>query len=268
MRRFPAVGHLRCAWRRVATAKRPALLLIVAVAALSIGLLSQNSFALGHEARQQNPPPDFSADRFDMQVRSDMFAGMAGDREAFERAMKLCEQALAQDRKNVAALVWHGSGLVFQAGQMFRAGDYISGKQVIVRGFKEMDDSVAQAPESLTTLIPRGASLLAYAAHSSDPERAKPRLLQGLADYEKVLAIQKALWSTLPAHSRGELLSGLAEGWLRAGDAAKARNYAQRIVDELPGTRYVARAKDFVAASTAPAQLDWPCIGCHAGSAR
>ena len=212
---------------------------------------------------EQYPGADFSPQNFDMLVRGDMFAGMGGNREAFDRAMKLCEQALAQDPKNPAALVWHGSGLVFQAGQMFRTGDYTNGKQVIVRGFREMDDAVALAPDSLATLIPRGATLLTYASHSSDPARAKPRLLQGLADYEKVLAIQKSQWNTLPAHSRGELLSGLAEGWVRAGDAAKARTYAQRIVDELPGTEYAARSREFLAASAAPAQLDWPCLGCH-----
>jgi len=250
----------------VATAFLPALLLTASLAALSMGLTPQIGFALGRRAQQQNASPDLSSGRFDMLVRSDMFAGMAGDREALDRAMKLCEQALIENQKNPAALVWHGSGLVFQAGQMFRAGDYINGKQVIVRGFREMDDAVALAPESLDTLIPRGASLLGYAAHSGDPERAKPRLEQGLADYEKVLAIQKQRWSALPAHSRGELLSGLAEGWMRAGNAAKARSYAQHIVDEMPNSRYATRAKEFLDAPNPPAQLDWPCLGCHTGA--
>jgi hypothetical protein len=91
---------------------------------------------------------------------------------------------------------------------------------------------------------------------------------KGLADYEKILAIQTRVWSTTPVHSRGELLSGLVEGWVRAGDAAKARSYAQRIVDELPGSPYAARAKQFLASVGAPAQLDWPCIGCHAAMGR
>lgn len=245
-----------------------ALLLAASLAVGSSGLNPPSSSVRSRAAGQQNPSPDLSPERFDLLVRSNMFTGMAGDRESLERAMKLCEQALAQNPKNPAALVWHGSGLVFQAGQKFRTGDYINGKQVIVRGFREMDDAVALAPESLTMLIPRGASLLGYAKHSSDPERAKPRLVQGLADYEKVLALQKQGWEKLPAHSRGELLSGLVEGWVRVGDAAKARSYAQRIVDELPGSRYAARAKEFLEASPAPAQVDWQCLGCHAASPR
>lgn len=218
---------------------------------------------------QGNPPGSASSpERFDLQVRGEMFSGMAGDREALERAMKRCEQRLEKEPKNPEALVWHGSGLVFQASQLFRAGDYANGKTTIVRGLKEMDDAVALEPESVAVRIPRGASLLSYAAHSSDPQRARPRLEMGLADYEKVLAIQKAEWPHMPAHSRGELLSALAAGWLQAGDAAKARSYAQRIVAELPGSRYAERAQSFLEAVPGPERLDWPCLGCHVSRAR
>jgi len=238
-----------------------ALLAATSIAALFLVVAPQPGTAQS-AASGQTP------ERFDMVVRGDMFSGMAGDREAMDRAMKLCEQRLEKNAKDPEALVWHGSGLVFQAGQMFRSGDYANGKQVIVRGFREMDDAVALAPDSLTTLIPRGASLLGYASHSSDPARARPRLEMALADYEKVLNLQKPDWERLPLHSRGELLSALAAGWLQAGDAAKARTYAQRIVQEMPGSRYAARAQAFLTASNPPAQLDWPCLGCHVGTAR
>ena len=175
--------------------------------------------------------------------------------------------ALAKNPKNEEALVWHGSGLTFQAGQMFRAGDYANGKAAIIRGFREMDDAVALAPDSVAVLIPRGAALLGYATHSTDAARSRPQLEKALADYEKVLANQKPGWEKLPVHSRGELLSGLAEGWLRAGDAGKARGYAQRIVSDLPGSKYGARAQAFLAEANPPAQLDWQCIGCHAAHA-
>ena len=231
-------------------------LLTLSLAALAVTVYT-SSFACAGQA-----PPQ----RFDNTVRSDMFAGMAGDQEALNRAMKRCEDALERNPKNEEALVWHGSGLVYQAGQLFRSGDYTNGKVAVIRGLREMDDAVALAPDSITVLIPRGASLLGYATHSSDPARSRPQLEKGLADYEKVLAIQKSAWNTLPAHSRGELLSGLVTGWLRAGDPAKARDYAQRIVGDLPGSRYAARAQDVLTQTSPPAQLDWQCIGCHAGS--
>ena len=246
----------------------PAFLLAASLLALFFALIPQNGLARARQNSAARPAHPREEERFDNLVRDEMFAGMAGDAAAFGRAMKRCEQALAADPKDVQALVWHGSGLVFQAGQLFRSGDFMKGKEVILRGFKEMDDAVVLAPNDIAVLIPRGASLLSYAKNSRDQERARPRLQQGLADYEKALALQSQSWNSMPVHSRGELLSGLAEGWLRAGDAAKARVYAQRIVDDLPGTPYAARAKEFLAASPAPAQLDWNCIGCHNAMAR
>jgi hypothetical protein len=259
-------GSVRCglAFGRLARFVLPIFLLFALPAFLFLAL-----FAPRIAARPWPPgaAPAAAApqasDRFDRLVRSDMFAGMAGDPEALARAMKQCEEALAGDPKKPEALVWHGSGLVFQAGQMFRGGDYQNGKAAIIRGFREMDDAAALAPGDIRVLIPRGASLLGYAAHATDPARARPQLEKGLADYEKVLAIQKPVWDTLPVHSRGELLSGLVEGWLRAGEAAKARDYARRIVSDLPASRYATRAKAFLAEANPPAQLHWECMGCH-----
>ncbi len=63
-----------------------------------------------------------SRPRFDMLVRSDFFAGFAGDRERLARAMATCERYLAENPAHAEALVWHGSGLLFQAGRRLRAG--------------------------------------------------------------------------------------------------------------------------------------------------
>ena len=64
--------------------------------------------------------PQPSPTRFDYQVREDMFRGFAGDRHAFKRAMALCETRLAENPNHAEALVWHASGLLFQAGEAFR----------------------------------------------------------------------------------------------------------------------------------------------------
>src|SRR5580704_10733105 len=79
-----------------------------------------------------------AAERFDAQVRNDFFAGFAGNREALERAMKLCEQVLASNPKQAEAMVWHGSGTFFQAGQSARAGDYQMAGELSKRGRDEM----------------------------------------------------------------------------------------------------------------------------------
>jgi tetratricopeptide (TPR) repeat protein len=192
-----------------------------------------------------------------------MFAGLAGDSAALDRAMKLCEETLARDPENAEALVWHGSGLSYQASLAFRAGDYAKGGSMIGRAFREMDDAVAKEPDGLGVLIPRGATLLEYAKHDPSPDRARAELEKGLGDYEKVLMLQKSDWQNRPLHARGELLSGLAEGWLQAGDSDKARSYMARIVQETAGSAYATRAQEFLNASAPPKQLDWHCIGCH-----
>src|SRR5262245_41197143 len=65
--------------------------------------------------------------RFDYLVREDMFRGFAGDTAALERAMALCETRLAENPNNAEALVWHGTGLLFRAGEAVRTGDYDKG---------------------------------------------------------------------------------------------------------------------------------------------
>lgn len=203
------------------------------------------------------------AERFDNQVRADMFAGLAGDRTAMDRAMKLCEETLAKDPENPEALVWHGSGSIFLGGQAMRAADYAKGGPLLAQGLREMDDAVAKAPDRIGVLIPRGATLLEYSQRDPRPAQAQAELEKGLDDYERVLVLQKPDWQNRPLHARGELLSGLAEGWFRAGDSDKARSYMNRIVRETAGSAYATRAQDFLNASAPPKQLDWHCIGCH-----
>jgi hypothetical protein len=227
---------------------------------VTVVLLCGTVFAAFLAARQG------PAERFDMLVRSDMFAGMAGDNAAMDRAMKLCEDMLAKNPENPEVLVWHGTGLVFLGSQAIHAGDFAKGKPTMARGLREMDDAVAKLPDQIEVLIPRGASLLEYSKHDPSPDRAHAALEKALGDYEKVLALQKSRWAEVSLHSRGELLSGLAEGWLRAGDAAKARVYMERLTKELAGSRYAARAHDYLSSATPPDHLDWHCLGCHVSS--
>src|SRR5262245_45779758 len=98
--------------------------------------------------------------RFDLKVRNDFFAGLAGNQEALDRGMKACEEALAADPKNAEAMVWHGSGLYFQAGRAFQSGDQQKGMDLWTRGLKEMKTAEELAPDSIGVLIPRGAVLL------------------------------------------------------------------------------------------------------------
>src|ERR1700681_3508675 len=128
--------------------------------------------------------------RFDMQVRNDFFAGFGGDAAAFDRGMKACEQVLAQNPKHAEALVWHGGGLFYRSGQLFRKGDMNKGMELYERGLSEMNDAVAIAPENVGVLIPRGAVLLTASRAMPPGDQASQLLAQGLIDFEKVYGLQ------------------------------------------------------------------------------
>src|SRR5215208_3849596 len=107
-------------------------------------------------AAQGTAPPA----RFDVLVRADFFAGFGGDEARLARGMEACERSLAENPKHPEALVWHGSGLAFQAGMAFQRNDGPTGTALWSRGLAEMDEAVALAPENVGVLIPRGAMLL------------------------------------------------------------------------------------------------------------
>jgi tetratricopeptide (TPR) repeat protein len=203
------------------------------------------------------------AQRFDDVIRADFFAGMSGDVARFDRAMQVCEEALASNRRNPPALVWHGAGLLVRSGAAFRAGRVDEGLELRARAMQEMSDAVAMAPDDIQVLIPRAAILVSSARFSPDVQ-ARDMARLAAADYEKVLALQAPYASTLGAHSLGELLGGLATAYRVLGDTQRASEYLQRISKELPGTAYDLKAQKWLADLAAVPKEDRFCLGCHA----
>jgi len=208
---------------------------------------------------QQAPPA-----RFDMVVRTDFFAGFAGDEARLKRAMETCERTLAEDPSHAEAMVWHGAGLFFQAGAAFRQGHSEHGLELFGRGMKEMDDAVALAPNDVGVLIPRGAVLLTGTRFMAT-DQATPLIQKAVGDYEKTLTLQTASgqFEALGDHPKGELLFGLAEGYSRLGQPQKARTYFERLMKDAGGSGHAPQAQTFLATGTAPAVQGLGCVGCH-----
>jgi tetratricopeptide (TPR) repeat protein len=200
--------------------------------------------------------------RFDMQVRTDFFAGFAGDSARMARAMDVCERALADNPRHAEALVWHGSGLTFQAGMAFQKGDAQAGMELFARGTREMDDAVALAPDNVGVRIPRGA-LLFQATRNMPPAMAKPLLEKAVSDYERTLELQASYFDTLGDHPKGELLFGLAEGYSRLGQLDKARVYFERLTHDAPNSGQTPKAKEWLETGTLPPSTGLGCVGCH-----
>lgn len=208
---------------------RPVALCTIVVVAMSVGLVRAS----------QTP-------RFDELVREDFFAGLEGDQTKFQRAMKLCEDTLARQPKHAEAMVWHGAGLVWLAGQSFQKQDLQRGSELWDKGLKEMDEALALEPDNVGVLIPRGATFLEASKHVPMADVQQSLLQQGLAAYEKTLTLQQSYFASLSVHAKGELLIGLADGWDRAGDKRKARSYYERILKDCPDSSYAERAKKWL----------------------
>jgi tetratricopeptide (TPR) repeat protein len=208
-------------------------------------------------------PEQASADTWDYAiVRADMFAGLGGDAARFARAMAACERTLAREPKHPEALVWHGAGLFFQAGQAFQSGDMAKGGPLWERGLAEMNEAVALAPASLAVVIPRGAVLL-QAARVVPAPMAEPLLRTGVEDFEHVLELQQTYFHTLGDHPKGELLFGLADGYARLGDKVKARAYFERLTAEAPTSGQAPRGRAWLETGVVPPAAGLGCFGCH-----
>ena len=130
--------------------------------------------------------------RFDHKVRQDFFAGIAGDKAALARGMKTTEELLNKNPDHAEALVWHGSGLYSQAGDMFRnGGDQAKGMELFMKGQQEMDRAAALAPTSIGVRIPRGATYLTSTRFMGNAPFVKPLIEKGLSDYQAAYEIQK-----------------------------------------------------------------------------
>jgi tetratricopeptide (TPR) repeat protein len=201
-------------------------------------------------------------ERFDLLVRDDFFAGLLEqDSAALDRAMKLCEDTLARDPNHAEAMVWHGGGLIMRAGNAFRAGDRATGGRLWTQGLAEMDRAVELEPDNVGTRIPRGSVLLAVAQYA--PPQVRTVLLEkAVGDYEHTLKLQKHEFDRLSRHARSQLLYGLADGWQRRGDQARARAYYQRLSSVAGDSAYGKRARAYLAGDTAPRKMQ--CGGCHA----
>ena len=199
-----------------------------------------------------------------MMVRNDLFAGFSGDAAALERAMKATEATLAENPNHAEALVWHGAGTYFLAGQAFQKGDPQKGMELAKKGIAEMDRAVAIAPNDIAVRVPRGSVLITATRFQQGPHVA-PLVARAVSDFEKAYEIQGAMLDKLGTHPKGELLLALADGYNRTGNKEKAKLFYERAANEMSGTVYARSAKEWLeTGALAPQKAG--CLGCHASN--
>jgi tetratricopeptide (TPR) repeat protein len=183
-----------------------------------------------------------AAERFDYQVRDDMFRAFGGNEAAFKNAMSIIDERLSANPDDAEALVWRGAGRYWKAGQEFGAGDVTGGRALAATAMVDLDRAFALQPDNIGVLIPRAAVLLAAARNQPEPARASDLAARAAVNFETALARRQPVFDQLARHNRGEYLSGLAESWAIAGDREKSETYLRRILAELPNSPYAERA--------------------------
>src|SRR5262245_81349 len=181
-------------------------------------------------------------ERFDYQVRDDMFRAFGGNEAALKSAMATIEETLKEQPDHGEALVWRGAGRSWMAGRAFEAGDAAGARTMAAAGMADMDRALALEPNNIGVLIPRAAVLLAMSRNQRDAARKQELAGQAAANFETALALRQQAFDRLGQHNRGEYLSGLAESWALAGNQDTAERYLRRILAELPNSRYAERA--------------------------
>jgi len=199
-------------------------------------------------------------DGFEYRVRSDFFDGMRGDTAALDRAVKVCDDALARQPDHAEALVWHGGAMMARARQAFGGGDRATGMKLYQQGLVEMDRAVALAPNDVGVRIPRGAVLLGVAAFVPEPEKSR-LVARAVSDYEVALARQAPRFGELTLHAREQLLYGLTDGYAVLGQADKAQATYQRMSADAAGSELLPRARARAAGEAVDGAT--PCAACH-----
>jgi tetratricopeptide (TPR) repeat protein len=200
------------------------------------------SFGLAILAAAGVAAASLAEQRFDYQVRDDMFRAFGGNEAALKNALAMIEEKLSENPDHAEALVWRGAARYWQAGRAFGAGDVAGARALATTGLADMDRAIALQPGTIGVLVPRAAVLLTAARNQRDPARARDLAARAAADFETALSIRRPAFEQLGQHNRGEYLSGLGESWALAGDADKAESYLRRILAELPNSPYAERA--------------------------
>jgi tetratricopeptide (TPR) repeat protein len=198
---------------------------------------------------------------------TDLLGALNGDMEKLNRGMQTLEALLAKDPRDPEVKVLYGNGLFARSGEAIQKGDMQNAMKFWQSALNEMAQAVEIAPESLYVRARRGVALISASRSDSIPEpMARPLIQLAVGDFVKVLEIREReqTLSQRSIHQRGELLTGLADGWNRAGNPEKARGYFERITRDLKGTTYEQKARAWLEDRPEAKSAEYfACTTCH-----
>ena len=197
----------------------------------------------------------------------DLLGALNGDMEKFERGMQALEALLAKNPNDPNVRVLHGNGIFARSGVAAQKGDMQNAMKLWQSSMDEMAEAVEMAPDNIFVRARRGVVLISASRSSSmPPAMAKPLVQLAVEDFQRVLDVREKeqTLAQRSTHQRGELLTGIADGWSRLGNPDKARTYFERITRDLKGTVYERKAKAWLEDKPEAKAVDYfACSGCH-----
>src|SRR5215470_3336578 len=130
-------------------------------------------------------------ERFDYEVREDMFRAFGGNEAALKSAMATIEAKLKEQPDHAEAMVWRGAARNWMARRAFEAGDSAGARALSAAGMADMDRALALEPNNIGVLVPRAAVLLAAARNQRDAARMRELATQSAANFESALALRQ-----------------------------------------------------------------------------
>ena len=197
------------------------------------------------------------------QMRGDLFAGLAGNKGAFERLLTRTEEALMQDPDNSQALIWHGAATLAQSlAQPAELEVRAPVMERFQKGVSEMDRAVSLAPKDIEVRVIRGV-LMVPVSRNMPPPFSDRMLEKARTDFQQVFDLQKNQLRELGTHPLGELLQALGDIYSRQGNTGEAEKYYTLTQSLLPRTEYSQRASTWMKTRQPLPESQTGCIGCH-----
>ncbi len=209
---------------------------------------------------QQDRPEKLSIHTW---VREDIFAGfMANDLDRFDKGIAKLDRELAANPNNAPAIAWRGGGELYRAVRAHEAGDSAEFQTRYNKANEMFTRAYAIAPQDGGVLAVTGGSYVLFADRLPAAMTAEAWKLTNTR-YTELADSQAQVLDKLPLHLRGEVLAGVAMSAQRTGDTTRANTWLARIVKDLPGTPYEARAQKWLEKPELAAKTSLACQTCH-----
>ena len=163
-------------------------------------------------------------ERFDYEVREEMFRAFGGNEAALQSAMATIEAKLKGQPDHAEALVWRGAARNWMAGRALEAGDSAGARAMTAEGMADMDRALALEPSNIGVLVPRAAVLLAVARNQRDAARTRGAGGSAIGrQFRSALALRRERVPQSPPAQPRRISLRPAESWALAGNQGNRR---------------------------------------------